>query len=639
MELVYLWVEDYKNIKNQGFNFSPRFECSYDEKNQELTIDEKENCLENFFGENINVTAIVGENGSGKSSVFEILTFLYWQGLVYSNKDKTFFLFLDGNKFFIQCENMKLSIPPLEKKLSEFIRFKNNTNIEVSQEFSPRGDMPLIGFFNCISDITNNHNLEGLKSYANYYNGIQPSLPMMKSKKNYHNFNLKFQYILKENSNLFNFIDVNLVFNNYQVELHISELEASIVQFRNEKLKELLSFQNTTTDDKKELLYQLFIVLAISITSKKLIEKYLENDSYIKNLLEDDIVNILNNETFTEDMFNSIIEKCNEKLATFKDKLQEDIFNKKSVKFILDSYTMGDIPKDKSYTIFKSNILSIENNELNSIYSEPLLNFLFEYQILQLNFFNLNNSEYSFLNLSSGEKLYLNFLTNYIYTLCKLPNGYKGIFLFDEIELSFHPFWQKQIINHLVLIHKKISKNKKIDIHILITSHSPFILSDLPKENVIFLERYTKKEIEKKKLEQKIGNCKNATTDIDINPFGANIHTLLSDGFFMQDGLMGEFAKGKINQIKIFYEEVKEFENNKDELEAYKCVYDDKKKEFWQIQNIIGEPFLKTIIGNYLDEIEKILFEDKAKEEEIKRVVSKLGKKDLQKYLESLKDD
>jgi len=27
MELVYLWIEEYKNIKNQGFNFSPWFEC------------------------------------------------------------------------------------------------------------------------------------------------------------------------------------------------------------------------------------------------------------------------------------------------------------------------------------------------------------------------------------------------------------------------------------------------------------------------------------------------------------------------------------------------------------------------------------------------------------------------------------
>ncbi len=29
MELVYLWVEEYKNIHRQGFNFSPRFKCDY----------------------------------------------------------------------------------------------------------------------------------------------------------------------------------------------------------------------------------------------------------------------------------------------------------------------------------------------------------------------------------------------------------------------------------------------------------------------------------------------------------------------------------------------------------------------------------------------------------------------------------
>ena len=29
MELVYLWVEDYKNIQKQGFNFSPNFECDF----------------------------------------------------------------------------------------------------------------------------------------------------------------------------------------------------------------------------------------------------------------------------------------------------------------------------------------------------------------------------------------------------------------------------------------------------------------------------------------------------------------------------------------------------------------------------------------------------------------------------------
>ena len=78
MELVYLWVEDYKNIQKQGFNFSPRFRCEYDEDTKELNIIDKEETGEfypkNFFGDNINITAIVGENGSGKSSlVFDFI--------------------------------------------------------------------------------------------------------------------------------------------------------------------------------------------------------------------------------------------------------------------------------------------------------------------------------------------------------------------------------------------------------------------------------------------------------------------------------------------------------------------------------------------------------------------------------------
>ncbi|MCG3668494.1 hypothetical protein L5F24_10840 [Aliarcobacter butzleri] len=64
MELVYLWVENYKNIQKQGFKFSPRFECKYDGEN--LTITEDKDYV-SIFPDNINITAIVGENGTGKS--------------------------------------------------------------------------------------------------------------------------------------------------------------------------------------------------------------------------------------------------------------------------------------------------------------------------------------------------------------------------------------------------------------------------------------------------------------------------------------------------------------------------------------------------------------------------------------------
>ena len=62
MELVYLWVDSYKNIRNQGFNFSPRFECEFDGGN--LTITENEDYV-SIFPKNINITAIayIGELG------------------------------------------------------------------------------------------------------------------------------------------------------------------------------------------------------------------------------------------------------------------------------------------------------------------------------------------------------------------------------------------------------------------------------------------------------------------------------------------------------------------------------------------------------------------------------------------------
>lgn len=79
MELVYLWVEGYKNIEQKGFDLLSKYLVTYDHVSNELIIDKKENFIENFYTKDIEISAIVGKNGSGKSSLFQIIYFLIYQ--------------------------------------------------------------------------------------------------------------------------------------------------------------------------------------------------------------------------------------------------------------------------------------------------------------------------------------------------------------------------------------------------------------------------------------------------------------------------------------------------------------------------------------------------------------------------------
>ena len=102
----------------------------------------------------------------------------------------------------------------------------------------------------------------------------------------------------------------------------------------------------------------------------------------------------------------------------------------------------------------------------------------------------------------------------------------------------------------------------------------------------------------------------------------------------MKDGLMGEFAKGKINEIIEFHKNIDaELAKPNPNLFPFKDEYKNKEKKFKQVQSIIGEEYLKQIIQNYIIEIDKILLgKDEALEKEIERLRAKADR------LESLKN-
>ncbi|RXM40753.1 hypothetical protein BOQ62_04055 [Chryseobacterium sp. CH21] len=80
-------------------------------------------------------------------------------------------------------------------------------------------------------------------------------------------------------------------------------------------------------------------------------------------------------------------------------------------------------------------------------------------------------------------------------------------------------------------------KDKIKNIQIIFTTHDPLTLSDIPNRNVAYLKK------EENKTEVLSENEK------PTKSFGANITDLLSDSFFIKDGLMGDFAKEKIEEV------------------------------------------------------------------------------------------
>lgn len=106
----------------------------------------------------------------------------------------------------------------------------------------------------------------------------------------------------------------------------------------------------------------------------------------------------------------------------------------------------------------------------------------------------------------------------------------------EEVELYFHPEYQRKFIDKLISYLKRSHFDRIEHFNIMIVTHSPFILSDIPRDNVLFLNE---------------GLSYNAYEICDSNTFGANIHDLLRTSFFLKNGLLGEFANKKIAELLI----------------------------------------------------------------------------------------
>jgi AAA15 family ATPase/GTPase len=210
-----------------------------------------------------------------------------------------------------------------------------------------------------------------------------------------------------------------------------------------------------------------------------------------------------------------------------------------------------------------------------------------------------------FEGLSSGERQIAYTLGNLIYHLRNIESNSKDInsninhvsthkygyvnVMLDEVELYFHPDLQRRFISLLLDSIKGLQLPSNCGINITLITHSPFVLSDIPDNNILCMSR--KEHV-----------------DAFDKTFAANIHDLFNNTFILPYTI-GEYAQLKITEIVSTYHRVRYIVKNDSNWK-----FCDKRQE-WQkqlewsrlkyVSEIIGDNYLSEETKDMLDEIEE----------------------------------
>lgn len=336
--------------------------------------------------------------------------------------------------------------------------------------------------------------------------------------------------------------------------------------------------------------------------------------------------------TFSLDLFEKHMETLHNDTSHVTLKLRRCLFN---LKFGL--YTNGnrpiyplDIAYEKALTIFNEKANARWNIRLSELLPPPTTDIVF--QIVRKEKIKPDNSYSSsdvipFEGLSSGERQIAYSVSNLMYHLINIDSirsesisdtrtkeseailkyRYVNIML-DEVELYFHPDLQRRFLNYVKTAINNIQFKSILGINVLIVTHSPFVISDLPQKNILFLGE----------------NEESGET------YCANIHDMLNQSFFMEYSI-GEIARNELQHIISIYERIKENRNcntNNNYTQDFNTIkYDlaENKNKYEYIVKTISDEYLRKTISNILNEIYNVVFGRKASlDEEIQKTRKRL---------------
>lgn len=179
-------------------------------------------------------------------------------------------------------------------------------------------------------------------------------------------------------------------------------------------------------------------------------------------------------------------------------------------------------------------------------------------------------STFRLSSMSSGERQVLVAISYVLYHIKNLQSVDKSFYrvpyhhiclVFDEVELYFHPDYQRRFLSMLIesLSWASIDRRKIRSIHVLIATHSPFVLTDVLTERTLYLRE---------------GNRE----DVKAQTFGGNYYDLLDNSFFFRTTAIGEISSKAI----------KRWIQKNDSADYGLLPY--------EVMEMIGDPFVKRYL-------------------------------------------
>lgn len=170
------------------------------------------------------------------------------------------------------------------------------------------------------------------------------------------------------------------------------------------------------------------------------------------------------------------------------------------------------------------------SNSLYAMYKIP--SFKEQEHIFHFNLFRLKKKKSDDKMLlkafSDGEHQFLHTMG-----ICLLLGDKSTLMLLDEPETHFNPEWRSEFISLLKDCLNKSGTNHLMR-DILITSHSPFIISDCFPDKVIVFDK---------------GNQPQNAQDLDIDTFGTSVN-ILTNKIFKRKNTIGEYSLKKLNAYR-----------------------------------------------------------------------------------------